>query len=181
MVLGLVPGRDGVDHHAAEGSAVSQRHASARHRHLIGHDQPRPPAPPSPLHCGANKTRRKSHYPWTRNGGQVNEPCGGLLAAGLFLPFARRLKKSVLVSSIANLFMTGLLFGLHFVTADSLVQPGLSRLGLNWLSPTFQVLGIVWGIVFFYLFGTEVDASQRTTESGQTITGLKLPRGPILR
>ncbi len=32
------------------------------------------PTPPSPLRrqrCGANKTRRKSHYPWTKNGGQV--------------------------------------------------------------------------------------------------------------
>ncbi|MGA7218163.1 MAG: hypothetical protein WBX38_07615, partial [Candidatus Sulfotelmatobacter sp.] len=24
-----------------------------------------------PLRCGANKNRRKSHYPWTKNGGQV--------------------------------------------------------------------------------------------------------------
>ena len=30
------------------------------------------PAPPSPLRCGANKNRRKSHYPWTKNGGQVS-------------------------------------------------------------------------------------------------------------
>lgn len=31
------------------------------------------PTPPSPLRntCGANKTRRKSHYPWYKNGGQV--------------------------------------------------------------------------------------------------------------
>ena len=31
------------------------------------------PTPPSPLrsNCGANKNRRKSHYPWTKNGGQV--------------------------------------------------------------------------------------------------------------
>src|SRR5579871_6993364 len=34
------------------------------------------PTPPSPLRsqrCGANKTRRKSHYPWTKNGGQVKK------------------------------------------------------------------------------------------------------------
>src|SRR6266852_3327483 len=33
------------------------------------------PTPPSPLRrkaCGANKNRRKSHYPWTKDGGQVN-------------------------------------------------------------------------------------------------------------
>jgi len=89
-----------------------------------------------------------------------------LLALALFLPFGRRLKRSVLVSSIANLLMTGLLFGLHFVTADSLVQPVLSRLGLGWLSPSFLILGIVWGVVFFYLFATEVDASQHRAESG---------------
>src|SRR5579883_2071775 len=42
---------------------------------------PQTPAPcpthPSPLRsqrCGENKTRRKSHYPWTKNGGQVTEP-----------------------------------------------------------------------------------------------------------
>src|SRR5208337_324866 len=29
------------------------------------------PRPPSPLPRGANKTRRKSHYPWTKDGGQV--------------------------------------------------------------------------------------------------------------
>jgi hypothetical protein len=32
------------------------------------------PTPPSPLRrkaCGANKNRRKSHYPWTKDGGQV--------------------------------------------------------------------------------------------------------------
>src|SRR6266545_1320290 len=35
------------------------------------------PTPPSPLRRkerGANKNRRKSHYPWTKNGGQVNGP-----------------------------------------------------------------------------------------------------------
>src|SRR5216684_9208467 len=32
------------------------------------------PTPPSPLRrkaCGANKNQRKSHYPWTKDGGQV--------------------------------------------------------------------------------------------------------------
>jgi hypothetical protein len=91
-----------------------------------------------------------------------------LLGLGLFLPFGKILRKSVLVTSIANLFMTGLLFGLHFVTADSLVQPVLSRLGLGWLSPALLALAIVWAVVFFYLFGTEVDASQRRAESGTT-------------
>lgn len=36
--------------------------------------QPAPcPTPPSPLRktSGANNNRRKSHYPWTKNGGQV--------------------------------------------------------------------------------------------------------------
>src|SRR5579862_8726370 len=36
-----------------------------------------------------------------------------LLGLGLFLPFGKRLRRSVLITSIANLFMTGLLFGLH--------------------------------------------------------------------
>ena len=34
------------------------------------------PTPPSPLrerHGGANKNRRKSHYPWTKDGGQVTD------------------------------------------------------------------------------------------------------------
>jgi len=83
-----------------------------------------------------------------------------LLASGLFLPSFKRLKRSVLVISIANLFMTGLLLGLHFVTSDPLVRPTLSRLGLGWLSPVFLVLGVFWGVVFFYLFATEVDVSQ---------------------
>src|SRR3974390_587365 len=35
------------------------------------------PTPPSPLRTaaiGANKNRRKSHYPWTKDGGQVKSP-----------------------------------------------------------------------------------------------------------
>ena len=35
------------------------------------------PTPPSPLRRtvhGANKNRRKSHYPWTKDGGQVTSP-----------------------------------------------------------------------------------------------------------
>ena len=44
------------------------------------------PTPPSPLPseaCGANRNRRKSHYPWTKDGGQVtpttHQECCGLL------------------------------------------------------------------------------------------------------
>ena len=90
-----------------------------------------------------------------------------VLAVALFLPFFRRLKKSVLVASIANLFMTGLLFGLHFVASDSSVQPVLARFGLGWLSPTFLALGVIWGVMFFYVFATEVDTAQHKVESGK--------------
>jgi hypothetical protein len=116
---------------------------------------------------------RSENVTWTAlaNWWRIEFAYGGgflvLLALALFLPFGRRLKRSVLVSSIANLLMTGLLFEFHFVTADSLVQPVLSRVGLSWLSPTFFILGIVWSVVFFYLFATEVDASQRRIESGK--------------
>jgi hypothetical protein len=84
-----------------------------------------------------------------------------LLAAAFFLPFLRKLRPAVLLSSICNLFMTCALFAIHIAMSDPLVRADLARVGLDWVPTFLLVLAVVWALVFFYLFGTEVDRSLR--------------------
>jgi len=88
-----------------------------------------------------------------------------LLAAAFFLPFLRKLRPAVLLSSICNLFMTCALFAIHVAMSDPLVRPDLARVGLGWLPTGLLVLAVVWAGAFFYLFGTEVDRSLRSSQS----------------
>src|SRR5450755_5035620 len=58
----------------------SQRQASTPRMWGKEPQTPAPcPTPPSPLRqtSGANKNRRKSHYPWTNDGGQVTSDTHG--------------------------------------------------------------------------------------------------------
>ena len=87
-----------------------------------------------------------------------------LLATAFFLPVFRKLKPAVLLSSICNLFMTCVLFAIHIAMSDPLVRADLARVGLGWLPTGLLVMAVVWAGVFFYLFGTEVDRSLRSSQ-----------------
>lgn len=88
-----------------------------------------------------------------------------ILALAFFVPFLRRLRPAILLSSICNLFMTCMLFAIHIATSDPLVQPQLAHIGIGWVPSLLLVLTIIWAVVFFYLFGTEVDRSLRSTKT----------------
>lgn len=88
-----------------------------------------------------------------------------VLALAFFLPFFRKLRPAVLLSSICNLFMTCMLFAIHIAMSDPSVQPQLASIGLGWMPFLLLVLTIIWAAAFFYLFGTEVDRSLRSTQT----------------
>jgi hypothetical protein len=88
-----------------------------------------------------------------------------LLAAAFFLPFLRKLRPAVLLSSICNLFMTCTLFAIHTATSDPVLLPQLARIGLGCVPSSMLVLTVIWAVVFFYLFSTEVDRSLRSTHT----------------
>ena len=82
-----------------------------------------------------------------------------LLGLLLFVPLHKRLSRPVLVSSIANLTMSWVLVSLCFVAGDPFAAPVLAQIGLGWLSWFFLAGGVTWFLVFFYLFGSAVDAA----------------------
>jgi hypothetical protein len=88
-----------------------------------------------------------------------------VMALAFFLPFFRKLRPAVLLSSVCNLFMTCMLFAIHIAISDPLVQPQLASIGLGCVPSSLLVLTIIWAVAFFYLFGTEVDRSLRPSQA----------------
>jgi hypothetical protein len=71
--------------------------------------------------------------------------------------FRARLDTHSLIASVANIFATGLLLGFSAITADPLVLPALSAVGLSGLHAWLFDIGGFWSFLSMYVLFNDVD------------------------
>lgn len=78
-------------------------------------------------------------------------------AVGFHLLFRRLLHRPILVISLCNLFMSFMLITLFCIVDDPSVRPVLACVGLAALRWCLLAAGLLWFLVFFYLFSYDID------------------------